>query len=315
MLIFYHMTHKEYVFDPNKNEIDPYGPEAIRREVEHKSKTIRQWAKESGLEEGKDFFLIGNISDVVDNVNEVQPHETKGFFVGVLEAHYPSFRDYILGKYKDERKRENPKGEVRLDYSWGGRFAVGWDGVPFDTVSVQSVKDMTARTRHQEFCVFFKEQTGFDFPTAETLNRLIREIAEQSLPAYNSMLEKLIELKNNKHLPDDGYRLTDLVTHNVNSLTRSLKGDAVHEFPETIEGVMPVEMRAYADFTYNAEDMDGLSRAMQITGVTVPEDQRLDRIFERLYGWDSKKMEDICRRFSQRVFPEKSKRDTVSKTP
>ena len=185
-----------------------YTPEDIRNDVEHKIDKIRKWAHETGLVEGKDFIIIKNISDVESDTKSIAPHEMNGFFVGIGEAHYKEFKDYILGQYAQERRIEDPKikdGGPKLDFSWGGRFLVGWDGVPFDTVAILD-DGSGGRTHHEEFKAFFKTKAGFDFPTSEALNPLLKKMSE-GLGVYEATLKKLESLRNGNALPDDGYGL------------------------------------------------------------------------------------------------------------
>lgn len=281
-----------------------YSPEAIRQEIQHKVGMVRGWAEANDLQEGRDIRVIESIHQVALEGDTIQPHEEKQFFVGVQEAQYGKFRNYITDEYARTRQAEGAR-PPRLIYSWGGRFAVSDDGPSFfDTVGMTDVEKGVARTRHAEFRQFFQEQTGHELPSAEKLNPIVAGIAEKSLPAYEQMLSSLQQMKDSKTLPDDGWHAIEELQHNINVLKSSLGGqEALMELPEDISGAMPASMRAYADLTYNSKYRSGLADAVRITGQELPNDQRLDRIFETLYGFDSQKTEDICRQFSERVYP------------
>lgn len=289
-----------------KNEIDlkaeenKYSPEAIREEIKFKAEKIRNWAGQMGLSEGKDFKIIESIEDIETDADSIAPHERKEFFVVIHEDYYRKFKEYILGQYSEERKKENPDnkyGSLKLDYSWGGRFAVINDGVFFDTVSASSVENLTVSTRQEEFKTFFKQKAGFDFPTSETLNPMLREMSEKGLGVYESAWEKLKSLREQNLLPDDGYGLIDGIEHAVMILEDAKSGEAVVDLPEVLIGEMPPKMRHYVDLTYNAEDVTNLDRVAEITGIFIPGELRIDRIFNR-HGFNKENMENVCQDFS-----------------
>ena len=284
--------------------VDKYSPEAIREQIKDQANLIRAWASETGLIEGQDFRVIESIGETVSEETSVAPHELKEFFVIFNEDKRRQFKDYFLGRYRDEMKQRDSKNEARLDYSWGGRFAVVDAGVFIDTVSATSIEKMTVPTHHEEFKEFFKVKAGFGFPTAETLNPQLQEMAEKGFSAYQEALTKLREMKESQTLPPDGYGLVDSMVHAVELLEKAKSGDAVQELPEVLEGTMPRSMRTYADLTYNAEDIANLDRVAEITGVTFPDEARIDKIFEHL-GFDRKRMEEICKDFSEYIMIKK----------
>ncbi len=286
-----------------QTEDDKYSPEAIRAEIKFKAEKIRSWAGQQGLVEGRDFLIIERLEDAITDPTKMSPHEKKQFAVGILEDHYGKFKEYILGQYTEERKEENPTnkyGGPELGYSWGGRFAVINDGVFFDTVPVSSVEQKTVPTHHEEFKDFFRQRAGFDFPTSEVLNPILQEMSSKGLDIYVQALNKLLDLKIQKTLPDDGYGLIDDMERAVKILRNAQTGEAVSDLPEVIVGEMSLEMRLYADLTYNAEDLKNLGRVTEITGITIPDEVRLDKIFER-FNFDRTKMESICRDFSDYI--------------
>lgn len=77
-------------------------------------------------------------------------------------------------------------------------------------------------------------------------------------------------------------------------------GEAVIDLTEELKKVMPAKMRHYADLTYNAEDIKNLDRVADITGISIPKEARIDKIFDR-YGFDRNKMEGICKDFSDYI--------------
>lgn len=283
---------------------DKYGPEAIRADIQFQSALIRAWAKEMGFVEGKDYRIIASITDVVGDKASVAPHELKQFFVAIHENKYGQFREYFTDRYRDEMRQHDSKNDARLLYSWGGRFLVGWAGVPFDTAPASSIEKMTASTHHEEFKKFFKEETGIDFPTAQTLNLQLKRMAEQGLPSYQEALTKLRDMKEKESLPSDGYGLIDALVHATELLAQATTGHVAEELPELLRGNMPREMRTYADLTYNAGSIQNLDRVTEITGVTIPNEARIDKIFDRI-GFDRNKMEEICKAFSAFIFANK----------
>lgn len=277
--------------------IDPYGPEARGRDIKQKTEMIHGWARDLGLKEGTDYLVIQDTAEFAGDDYRIAPHETKSFAVGVLEAHYDAFREYIVGQYADERKVVNPKGDVKLYYSWGGRFLVGWDGVPFDTVAMESINPPRVPTHHEEFKSFFKGEYGFDFPTSEVLNPILREISQKALDKYEEALERLKSMRNNNALPEDGYGLVDSLELATMILKDARQGAALVDLPEMIEGAMQDKMAHYADLTYNAGSVANYDRVSDITGVSFPPDVRLDKLFDR-WGFDQSRMEAVCRQFA-----------------
>lgn len=286
--------------ETSKLEEDKYSPEAIRREISYKAEKIRAWAEQMGLEDGKDFLMVEDIKEVEQNEEEIAPHEGKALYVAIHENHYQQFRDYFLGQYKEERKEENPRGDAKLDYSWGGRFAVGWDGVPIDTVPASDIENLTVPTRHEEFRQFFYSKTGLEFPSAETLNPILEEMSKKGLNRYKEALKELEKMKEAETLPNDGYGLIDTLQHSIMILEDAKEGEAVVDLPESLHGEMPAKMRHYADLTYNAEDLRELGRVAEITGIEIPDDTRTDKIFES-FGFNRENMEEICHDFSDHV--------------
>lgn len=184
-----------------KNE-DKYGPEAIKKEIEFKASKIRKWALENNLFEDKDFKIIESIKHIEMDDKSIAPHEMREFFVIILENNFKKFKEYFSGQYKEEREKENPDnkdGGPILDYSWGGRFAVINDGVFFDIGIASSLEEgkISAKTHHKEFIDFFKknEKAGFDFPTSDKLNPILKEMSKKGLGIYKSVLERLKEIK------------------------------------------------------------------------------------------------------------------------
>ena len=283
---------------------DKYGPEAIREKIKDQAGLIRAWAAEQGFKEGKDFKVIESIRDVLGDAASVAPQELKEFYVAIHEDKYRQFRDYFTGRYNDEMKKRDPKNNVQLLYSWGGRFLVGWAGVPIETAPASSIEKMTASTHHAEFKKFFLEKYGFEFPTADVLDIQLKEMAETGIPTYKKALAKLREMKVSETLPFDGYGFVDGMVHAVDLLEQAKIGNTVQELPEELQGAMPREMRTYADLTYNASSIVDLDRVSEITGIKIPDDARIDRIFERL-GFDRNRMQEVCKSFSDYLVAKK----------
>lgn len=286
---------------------DKYGPEAIKQEIEFKATKIRKWALENNLVEGKDFKVIESIKNIEIDDKSIAPHELRQFFVLIQENNFKIFKEYFSGQYREERKKENPDnkdGGPTLDYSWGGRFAVINDGVFFDIGIASSLEDgkVSAKTHHQEFKKLFKEKAKFDFPTSEILNPILKDISEKGLDNYKSALEKLNSLKKDNKLPEDGYGLIDELGRDILILNDAKNGKAVIDLLEVLtdKNMLP-PMRHYADLTYNIEDIKNLDRVFEITGISIPEEARIDKIFDR-YGFDRNKMEEICKEFSESIY-------------
>jgi hypothetical protein len=282
---------------PDSSE-DPNDPETGIDQIKNQVDLIRSWASEHGLIDGKDFKVIESIRDIVGKNGSVAPHELKQFFVIIHEDKYSKFRDYFTSDYRDKMKSLDPKNDARLLYSWGGRFLVGWAGVPFDTVAASSIENLTIPTHHEEFKKYFREKTGFDFPAAKGLNSQLREMAKKSLPTYQKALANLREMEQSESLEtSEDYGLPDAMVHAIEILEQAKTGNAVEELPEILQGNMPRTMRSYADLTYNAATTIDLDRVAVLTGVYFPQDSRVDRIFEPL-GLDRSRMKEICKDFA-----------------
>ncbi len=281
-------------------ETNKYSLEAVRRDIHYKAEKIRSWAVGQGLKEGEDYLIVEDVRTALKPGDEPLPHEIKSFAMAILEKDYRRFRDYFTGQYAQERKAEDPKSGPQLDYSWGGRFSVGWDGLPpLDTVPAVDLKNLTIRSHHQKFRQFFRQQTGFELPTAAELNPLLKDMAKQALPLYEATLNQLKSMASENKLPSDGYGLIDELERMKLILTDAHSGDALVDLAETIgrDGMTP-EMRHYADLTYNAEDLKSLDRATELTGIEIPDFDRIDKLYDR-YGFDRAKMENICRAFGE----------------
>ena len=286
-------------------EEDIYGPEAIKKEIEFKVAKIKKWALENNLIEGKDFKVIESIKNIEIDDKTIAPHELRQFFVLIQENNFKKFKEYIIGKYSEERKKENLNNKYcgpTLDYSWGGRFAVINDGVFFDVGIATDLQEgnISAKTHHQKFKEFFKQKTGFDFPTSYMLNPVLKVMSQEGLHIYRSVLEKLKLLKQKNKLSSDGYGLIDEMERTILILEDAKNGEAVLELPEILTS-MPSQMRHYADLTYNAEDIKNLDRVLEITGISIPEGVRIDKIFDK-YGFNRNDMEAICKDFSEHIY-------------
>lgn len=280
-----------------QQDVDPYGPEAIRLDIQRKAEILRDWASRLGLEEGKDLLIIESMDEFVGDDYQVAPHEAKSFAVGVLEPHYKAFREYILGEYKQQRKKENPKGDVQLYYSWGGRFLVGWDGVPFDTVAMESVDPPRVPTHHEEFKHFFKDRYGFEFPTSEVLNPLLTQMSREGLSTYEEALSKLKVQREEGTLPSEGYGMIDSLEHASMILKDAASGEALMDLPEMVEGAMKDKMAHYADLTYNAGSVADYDKVAELSGVKFPDEIRLDKLFSK-WNFDRNQMEAVCHEFA-----------------
>ncbi len=294
--------------NPKTNSGDKYSPEAIRKEITHEADRIRDWASEQGFREGEDFIVIEDIRDAVPKGEKIAPHEQKAFYMGIHDSRYGAFRDYFTGEYEKGRQQENPNARVKLNYSWGGRFLVDSDTVPCDTAPVTNLKERRVETKHAEFRQFFKEKIGKDFPTAEQLNPILEEISTKGLTYYQEVRDKIIKMDEEGTLPENAYRgMLDDIKHRIMVLENAKQGPAFIELPEVLEGKMDPKIRHYNDFTYNADDMHNLDRAMEVTGIVIPEELRTDKILERL-GIDRSQMDDLCRQFSEQRFPADKKK-------
>jgi len=299
---------EEQANKPILDEDSPEYAELIKGEIKFKIDKIKKWAAQAGYIEGKDFIIIESISDVETDETKIARHEKKQFAMGISEQNYKKFKDYFTGQYRTERMEENPGSWTvpKLYYSWGGRFAVGGDGATFfDTAMLSSNEKMAAPTHHQEFKDFFKQKTGAEFPSAEKLNGVLREISEKALSLYEEAENKVTELEKAEEISGQrNYNLSGLrdgLNHMVASLRAARDGQAVVDFPEIIKDKMPQEMRRFADYTYNIDDLIDLDRVAQVTGVKIPDEQRIDKIFERFGLSDRKKMEEICKDFSDYI--------------
>jgi len=292
---------------------EKYSPETRMAEVEHKIEKIKAWAEQSGLKENEDFLVIKSIGDLEEDKENIAPHERYMFFMAVHEKHYKEFRDYILGQYKKERKEENPESDVKIDYSWGGRFFVYNDGLSgLDTApashieNIEDIEKTVVHTHHKEFKESFRKKTGFEFPSAETLNPILKDISGEGLVSYEKAMDKLEEMEKLGTLPDEGYGLKNGLKYATMILEDAKRGKEVIDLPETIHGEMSYKTRHYNDLTYNADYLVDLDRVSKITNVRFSDKARIDKIFER-WGFNRKKMEDVCRDFAEHLMDRRLK--------
>lgn len=301
-----HLEDREEV----DQEVPWQTPEQLQADIRHKAEVIRTWARSLNLKEGKDFRIIESIRSIDNDTENIAPDEDNRFFVIIHETHYNEFTSFITGPYMEQRRREQPDsriGSPRLDFSWAGRFAVGWDGATIDTAPATDVEHMTASTYHNKFREFYRAQTGTDFPTSETMNPILREIAEHGLGQHIIARDNLRAMREAKTLPYGGIDLLNELERTILIFNDALNGEAVVDLPETIGPGMPSRMRHYADLTYNAEHIQHLSnydRIKELTGVDIPPGKRITDLFPRIQI-DTATIDRVCREFSDSLAAER----------
>lgn len=292
-----------------KPEEKKYSPEETRKQIEQQAKLISAWADKMGFKEPKDYRIIKDTAKAIKPGDTLAEHEKQQFAMIIHKDHYEKFKQYFTTEYRDEMKKIDPKNDAKLLYSWGGRFLVGWAGVPFDTAPAIDVEHITVETHHSEFKDFFREKTGGrrEIPPVDQLNDVLRGIAERSLQAYVKARDKLQSLKDeDNRLPEGKKRYPNLyevggMDWEVDLLEAALKGKGVEELPQIIREDMPRPQRTYADITYNIKDVGSIDRALEITGVKIPESDRIDKIYEQHFhfgkGEMAKLMKEACADF------------------
>ncbi len=293
-----------------------YGREARLEEIKQQANFIRNWAESQNFKEGRDYIIIEDVEKYAEKEEvESVPHDIKRFAMGIHVDKVRQFRDFFVGEYDRKMKEIDPNNNTALNYSWGGRFCVTDAGVPCDTVIISDMETKKVETHHKEFKSFFKEKTGFDFPSGETLNTILKKIAEEGLSIYENVLADLEKKDADKTLPDNAYGLKDKIYHCIEILKRASKENqnAVTEMSETY--TPSAEVHSYNDLTYNIEDMPDLDQIKEITGIEIPKEMQLDKIFEQpeIIGgaqmhFEKNKMDSICKEFSEYLI---NKRETA----
>lgn len=262
---------------------------------------IEKWATGMGFVRGEDYSM----EDLADTT-KLNDFEKKEFIMLIKEDKYEEFKKYFLGEYSKEMKKMNPESNIQLGYSWGGRFIVYSDRgahVPFDTVASNDVKNGVALTHHNKFKEFFSERTKKEFPSAEELNKVLKEMADVAIPAYEAVDGKLQQLKNDKTTKPEllaGLWGTD-VGFELELLRNAKSKYAVKEIPE--EGRRndrdpeQDKIRRYADLTYNIESVgEETDRIIKLTGVKIPESARVDKIYEQHFGYLPGEMKGLMKK-------------------
>lgn len=274
------------------------------------ARLIRSWAETKNLKEGQDYRIIEDLEAYIKGINaKYEEHDIKRYAMAIQEDKLFLFRDFFNGKFAETMNQINSKNNARLNYSWGGRFCVCDAGLPCDTVIVSDMERMAVKTHHQEFKEFFKTKTGFEFPSGEKMNEILFEVSVKALPIYKEALEILKQKDTDGVLPDEAYGFKDAVNHTVNLLERALDPDdiAVKELGEFYDS--STEMNTYNDLTYNIDDLKDFSLIREYTGLDLPDNLRIDKIFENYINVGENKkefknsdMENICKEFSDQLF-------------
>lgn len=326
------------IFDVNSQEITKVEAheDEVERMKEFQSDLLREWAKSQNdpMVEGEDF-MIPKIEDY-ESAENISPHETTNVYFMFKKERFGALRDFFEKEYSGKMEKFNKwEKETKINYSWAGRFCVeGAGGTAIDTGPVESVKPMVCETHHQEFKDFFRQEAGFDLPTPEQLDEILGEMAD-SLDWYNKVLAELksrISQEENKQKTGEEseawkyrkyeqnleYVVKILKDAQLEKLKKQIGAGDVEkgsrkliELPERIDeengGIkLGEKVRHYNDLTYNADDFQDLDEMCKLLGdgFTPPTEKgaRSDRIYEDNFGFDRKKIEDICRKFSEKLF-------------
>lgn len=297
---------------PDETEDDVFIPETAEEEatrdaaeMQHKKEIIRSWAESQGWEEGQDFRIIDDISQYEKDESTIMPHERKEFFIMVSEERYGAWRAFLSGPYAQQRRRElygTYHPDPLIDNGWAGRLAVGDGRTFFDTVAVRSIEEGIADTHHQAFKEYYRERTGQEFPTAEQLNGLVKEISNAGLPLHRQALDVLKRQRASGTLPRDGQKLLNELTR-VIMVMEEAQHDGLAELPEELSGNMQVGIRHYGDLTYNAEHIAKLKdydRLQELTGIDIPETSRIMHVYT-VTGLDPKRIDSLCAAFTEYI--------------
>ena len=295
------------------NVIDPHSPEGVQLRIQQQAAIIREWAAEQKLTEGTDFMIAEDITEYLEEDDSGWPHERRMFYMGIKGDHYARFREFFQTEYVERVRVSEPKARAGLDFSHSGRFCVAWAGIPCDTAPFVSVDPLVVHTHHSEFRALFREEAGFELPTADSLNSNLKDISENALDIYKEVLQSLKDQKamGIEMLGEDGYyEARAEYEFAVEVLGRASREDATEEFPEEIEGSMSSrKLFTYADLTYNAEDRADFASIARQFGVSLAPEHALDQILEheaRKSGteFDHKEMEKLCRKLAYQLYPE-----------
>ena len=312
----------------------------VERTKEVQSAILRNWAERQNppLVEGVDF-MIPKIEDE-ENPENISPHEMTNVYFGFkVDKENPGkmfkvVKEFFEKEYSSEMQKHGIKKETwtpdtKLNYSWAGRFCIeGAGGGAIDTAPLQSVNPIICETHHQEFKDFFKQEAGFDLPSPEKLDEILEKMSD-NLEWYKTVLAELkgrIKSEEQKKISggeSESWKYNRYVL-NLEYIVKILT-DAKYEkdkkatglsdvgpdrkmaeLPEVITGKIDEKIRHYNDLTYNADDHFDLDEVCGVLGDSfhppVGAGTRIDRIYEDNFGFDRKEIEDICRKFSEKLY-------------
>jgi len=281
-----------------------YGPEVRSSQAEGQSELIDEWAERQGFLRDSDYLIVKpqNLTEVL-NPEETLPHEQKAMYMAISEDKYSLFRDFFIMQYRDALETSG-QGQAELGYSWGGRFYIKNAGLVVDTVpaTITETGQLVVNSRHLEFKQFFQNETGAEFPSVEKINEKLRQIAarlQESNP-YQEAYDKLKVMREDNTLPDEGYGQLDSLERALKFINDAANNIDVEELPNTFSGNLPEAVRHYNDITYNSDTLIDIDKIMQITGVSFPDEIRIDTLMTG-QGFNGK-MEDICKKFSEKIY-------------
>lgn len=309
--------------------------EETERTKEVQAAILRNWAERQNppLVEGEDF-MIPKIEDE-ENPENISPHEMTNVYFGFKQENFGAVRRFFEEEYFETMKQNGMQNEwtvtTKLNYSWAGRFCIeGAGGGAIDTAPLQSVKPIVCETHHKEFKELFRQETGFDLPSPEKLGEILEKMSD-NLEWYEGVLLELqsrikteeqkkqnggeSELwRYNKYAMNLEYIVKILTDAKKEKLKKEIGASGegedrrMAELPEVITGKIDEKVRHYNDLTYNADDHFDLDEVCGVLGGQFhpPAEigARVDRIYEDNFGFDRKNIEDICRKFSEKLYGE-----------
>lgn len=323
---------------------------------EVQTRVITEWATKRGYKYGEDFGFF-NIQEASDKGEDLAPQELGNMYMGFREELTDSFRDYFETRYQSDMETTRTKyltngappnfmfswePQVKLNYSWAGRFlVVGARGLAIDTAPLLKVEKTDVadeqnkpqvtgevRTRHGEFKQFFKDNTGFDFPTPNELDRTLEKMTKpEYIRWYTETINQLQPIVDKvKRGEYDGLANVDEEVYQAEAYINSLKyiliilqgakrNPGLEELPERTT-YMRDKVRHFNDLTYNLDDFPDLDRVARLAGVeALPDEGRIDKMYDLILEsrreadtsvpehFDRKKLEEICRDFSEKIYP------------
>ncbi|NUJ97383.1 hypothetical protein HGA92_01185 [Candidatus Gracilibacteria bacterium] len=287
------------------------------QQMDQKIKNLKKWFGGKNWKEGEDYIILSyrEVDKHLDPKKKI-PVESRLFAVSVHESKYKEFKEYLENYIKELNIKHKPEYEGQkageIGYSWQGRVYVAEGNTHFETTIMTDIKTLEFNSYHNRFKKFFKKQTGLIFPSAEKINGIIVHIYSKGLDLYENSLSKLESLRKKIALTNNKKWQLDKYISGMKLYIQIIKGvgedgNKIVEMPEKIKnGKFSSEMMRFNDLTYNAYHLIDLSEVMKETGISIPSEFRIDKLFGEKF--DFKNMKQIVKDFSDKIMEDLDKK-------